>query len=162
VSTPRTTRLALDSAEAVGAARPAHTGRAEAGLSRLLSPGQARWLGILAPLLIVAVALPMRLANIGSYSGKGDEGIRAEQLLLMAAGFRPVKDVFASQGPLSLDVFYPFYLLLGQTLAGARLAVVVASLLAILATYWTAAVATNRLGGWLAAALLIASAPFLK
>ena len=67
----------------------------------------------------------MRLANIGSYSGKGDEGIRAEQLLLMAAGFRPVKDVFASQGPLSLDVFYPFYLLLGQTLAGARLAVVV-------------------------------------
>ena len=47
--------------------------------------------------LIVAVALPMRLANIGSYSGKGDEGIRAEQLLLVAAGFRPVKDVFASQ-----------------------------------------------------------------
>src|SRR4051812_50027179 len=76
---------------------------------------------VLAPLMIVAVALPMRLANIGSYSGKGDEGIRAEQLLLMAVGFRPVKDVFASQGPLSLDIFLPFYLLLGQTLAGAPL-----------------------------------------
>src|SRR4051794_7877145 len=111
------------------------------------------WADWLAPLAIVAVALPMRLANIGSYSGKGDEGIRAEQLLLMAAGFRPVKDVFASQGPLSLDVFFPFYLLLGQTLAGARLAVVVASLLAILAVVWTGSIAGGRVGGWLAAPL---------
>ena len=121
-----------------------------------------RWADVLAPLAIVAVALPMRLANIGSYSGKGDEGIRAEQLLLMAAGYRPVKEVFASQGPLSLDVFYPFYLLLGETLAGARLAVVVWSVLAILATYWTARLAGGRVGGWLAAALLIASPTFLK
>jgi hypothetical protein len=156
VSTPRTTRLALDAAD------PPAARRAGPGLGRLLTPRLARWLDVLAPLVIVAVALPMRLANIGSYSGKGDEGIRAEQLLLMAAGFRPVKDVFASQGPLSLDVFYPFYLALGQTLAGARLAVVVASLLAILATYWAASVAVGRLGGWLAAALLIASPTFLK
>src|SRR5205823_2799943 len=94
--------------------------------------------------------------------GKGDEGFRAEQLLLMAAGFRPVKDVFASQGPLSLDVFYPFYLLLGQSLAGARLAVVVYSLLAILAVYATARLVGGRAGGWSAAALLIASPTFLK
>jgi MFS family permease len=113
-------------------------------------------------LAIVAVALPMRLANIGSYSGKGDEGIRAEQLLLMAAGFRPVKEVFASQGPLSLDIFYPFYLLLGQTLAGARLAVVVSSILAILAVFWTARLVGGPVAGWLAAVLLIASPTFLK
>ncbi len=104
----------------------------------------------------------MRLANIGSYSGKGDEGIRAEQLLLMAAGFRPVKEVFASQGPLSLDVFYPFYLLFGETLAGARLAVVVASVLSVLAVYWTARMVGGRVGGWVAAALLIASPTYLK
>jgi hypothetical protein len=121
-----------------------------------------RWLDWLAPLLIVAVTLPMRLANIGSYSGKGDEGIRAEQLLLMAAGFRPVKDVFASQGPLSLDIFYPFYLALGQTLAGARLAVVVYSVLAVLAVYATARLVGGRMGGWSAAVLLIASPTFLK
>ena len=147
MSTPRATKLALESPDAVDAASLARFGR---------------WADVLAPLAIVAVALPMRLANIGSYSGKGDEGIRAEQLLLMAAGFRPVKEVFASQGPLSLDVFYPFYLLLGQTLAGARLAVVVWSILAILATYWTARLVGGRAGGWLAAALLIASPTFLK
>jgi predicted membrane-bound mannosyltransferase len=163
VSTPRATKLPLRTAEplapaldAPAASRPGHRWL----LARATWLG--RWVDVLAPLAIVAVALPMRLANIGSYSGKGDEGIRAEQLLLMAAGFRPVKDVFASQGPLSLDVFYPFYLLLGQTLAGARLAVVVQSVLAILAVYWTARLVCGRVGGWLSAALLIASPTFLK
>ena len=145
MSTPRATKLVLEAA-----------GSAPAAWSL------ARWLDVLAPLAIVAVALPMRLANIGSYSGKGDEGIRAEQLLLMAAGFRPVKEVFASQGPLSLDIFLPFYLLLGETLAGARLAVVVCSILAILAVYWIGRMAGGPLGGWLAAGLTIASPTFLK
>jgi hypothetical protein len=160
VSTPRATELALESADGASAAPPARDGGALAGIAHGWSI--ARWADVLVPLAIVAVALPMRLANIGSYSGKGDEGIRAEQLLLMAAGFRPVKEVFASQGPLSLDVFYPFYLALGQTLAGARLATVVASILAIVAVYWTARQAGGRIGGWLAAALLIASPTFLK
>jgi hypothetical protein len=163
VSTPRATRLALDPADRPGVTEPGGDQRSKDAVRRLGSwAALARWSSMLATLLIVAVALPMRLANIGSYSGKGDEGIRAEQLLLMAAGFRPVKEVFASQGPLSLDVFYPFYLALGQTLAGARLAVVVASLLAILATFWAGSLAGGRLGGWLAAALLIASPTFLK
>jgi hypothetical protein len=147
----------LDSAGAAPTMSPAGTFRSGVSLARL-----GRWADVLAPLAIVAVALPMRLANIGSYSGKGDEGIRAEQLLLMAAGFRPVKEVFASQGPLSLDVFYPFYLLLGQTLAGARLAVVLSSILAILGVYWTAHLVGGRVGGWLAAAFLIASPTLLK
>jgi len=163
VSTPRATKLALQTAEPLAATEDAPSaGRAGARRSLVVVPSFGRWAEVLAPLAIVAVALPMRLANIGSYSGKGDEGIRAEQLLLMAAGFRPVKDVFASQGPLSLDVFYPFYLLLGQTLAGARLAVVVASILAILAVYWTARLVGGQAGGWLAAVLLIASPTFLK
>jgi hypothetical protein len=155
---PRATKLTLDVPE--GAANVA--GRPGWRASFAFVPMLGRWADLLAVAAIVAVALPMRLANIGSYSGKGDEGIRAEQLLLMAAGFRPVKEVFASQGPLSLDVFYPFYLLLGETLAGARLAVVVWSVLAIVATYWTAKLAGGSLGGWLAAALLIASPTFLK
>ena len=32
----------------------------------------ARWSDVLAPLVVVAVALPMRLANSGSYIGKAD------------------------------------------------------------------------------------------
>ncbi len=117
---------------------------------------------ILYCVLVVAIALPMRLANIASYTGKGDEGIRAEQLLLMARGFRPVRDIFASQGPLSLDVFYPFFVGLGETLAGARLAVVVYSALELVAVYWVAQLAGGRLGGWLATALLLASPTYLK
>lgn len=120
------------------------------------------WLDRLGPLLLVAAALPMRLANLGSYSGKADEGTRAEQLLLMAAGFRPVKDVFASQGPLSLDVFYPFFLLLDRTLAGARLAVVFYSLLELLAVFWLGRLVGGRVGSWAAALLLLASPTFLK
>lgn len=116
---------------------------------------------VVGPLAVVAVAVPMRLVNIGSYSGKADEGIRAEQLLLMAHGFRPVKEVFASQGPLSLDVFYPFFVALGETLAGARLAVVVYSTLAILAAYWVATLIGGRPGGWAAAVLLLLSPTFL-
>ena len=120
------------------------------------------WLDRLGPLLLIVAALPMRLANIGSYSGKADEGTRAEQLLLMSAGFRPVKDVFASQGPLSLDVFYPFFLLLDRTLAGARLAVVFYSVLELLAVFWLGRIVGGRLGGWAAALLLLASPTFLK
>ena len=63
MSTPRATKLALDSTDGVPSAWTF-----------------ARLADVLAPLVIVAVALPMRLANIGSYSGKGDEGIRAEVL----------------------------------------------------------------------------------
>lgn len=128
----------------------------------LLRADLARWADLLAPMLVVAVALPMRLANIGSYSGKADEGTRAEQLLLMAHGFRPVRDVFASQGPLSLDVFYPFFVLLGETLAGARLAVVVYSILALLAVSWVASLAGGRVAGWSAATLLLLSPTYLK
>ncbi|MCC7369385.1 MAG: glycosyltransferase family 39 protein [Chloroflexi bacterium] len=160
MSTPQARDFPREPLEAAGS--PAAARAAVRGGGSLGVAGLGRWADILAPLLIVAAALPMRLANIGSYSGKGDEGIRAEQLLLMAAGFRPVKEVFASQGPLSLDIFYPFYLLLGQTLAGARLAVVVWSVLSVLAVYATARLVGGRVGGWMAAAFTIASPTYLK
>ena len=120
-----------------------------------------RWADLLGPPLIVAAALPMRLANIGSYSGKADEGTRAAQLQLMEAGFRPVRDIFASQGPLSLDVFYPFFALLGGTLAGARLAVVVYSVLGLLAVYWLGRLVGGRVGRWAVAGLLMLSQTYL-
>ncbi|MFN8522920.1 MAG: glycosyltransferase family 39 protein [Chloroflexota bacterium] len=120
--------------------------------------GASWWTGFV---VLGLAALAPRLVNLGSFSGKGDEGIRAEQLLLMARGFRPVRDVFASQGPLSLDIFLPFYLALDQTLAGARLAVAVYSTLAVLATYWVGRRAAGPAGGWLSAGLLLASPTFL-
>src|SRR5438034_1430760 len=53
--------------------------------------------GLAAVGLLVLAAVP-RLLNVGVYTGSFDEGVRAEQLLLMAAGYRPFRDIFASQG----------------------------------------------------------------
>ena len=83
---------------------------------------------IVAMLVVVGIALGQRVQNLDAYTGSFDEGIRSEQLLLMAAGYRPFRDIFASQGPLLLDLLYPFYLLFGQTLAAARSGVVACSL----------------------------------
>jgi len=66
--------------------------------------------------LILGLAAWLRLPNIDAYTGKFDEGIRTAQLMLMSHGFRPVRDIFASQGPLSLDIFFPFWELGGETL----------------------------------------------
>src|SRR5688572_17123658 len=82
---------------------------------------------VLAALLLVAAM--MRLVNIDTYTGSFDEGVRAEQLLLMAAGYQPFRDIFASQGVLLLHALYPFFLLGGQTLSGIRAGVALFSLL---------------------------------
>lgn len=111
---------------------------------------------------LLGVALATRLVNLDAYTGKFDEGIRLEQLLLMGAGFRPVRDIFAGQGPLSLDLFYGPYLWFGQSLAAARAAVVLCSLFGLLAAYWTASQAAGRLAGLLAVVLLVLSPLYLK
>src|SRR5574341_2589134 len=80
----------------------------------------------------LALGLWLRLENIGVYTGSFDEGIRSEQMLLMAAGFRPFREIFASQGPLLLDLLFPFYLAFGQTLEAIRIGVVVTSVVAML------------------------------
>src|SRR3954465_2038926 len=84
------------------------------------------------------LALWLRVPNLDAYTGSFDEGIRAEQLLLMSAGYRPFRDIFASQGPLLLDLLYPFYLAFGQTLTAARAGVVVCSVGVLLGAGWTA------------------------
>ena len=72
--------------------------------------------GRLGLIVLLALAIPTRMLNLDAFAGKFDEGIRGTQLMLMAAGYRPFRDIFASQGPLSLDIFFPTYLLFGQTL----------------------------------------------
>ena len=116
---------------------------------------------VLVGVLLVA-ALPYRLANIDVAAPKSDEGIRLLQLFLMSEGFRPVRDIFASQGPLSLDVSYPLFALFGGTLAAARLAVVVYSLVEIAACYLVARQLGGRIAGLVAGLLLVLSPVFLK
>src|SRR4051794_28684846 len=83
----------------------------------------ALWLEATLAAGLLAVAVAMRLVNLGVYSGLFDEGIRAEQLFLMSAGYRPFRDIFAAQGPLLLDMLHPWFVLFGQDLVAARLAV---------------------------------------
>ena len=92
-------------------------------------------------------ALWLRVSNLDAYTGSFDEGIRSQQLLLMAAGYRPFQDIFASQGPLLLDLLYPFYLAFGQTLTAARAGVVVCSMVALIGAWWTARLAAGPVAG---------------
>src|SRR5262245_52065620 len=139
-------------------ARPA----APAPSTMLVSQRFALPLEIVAFTVIIGLAAWLRLPNLDTYTGKFDEGIRTAQLMLMSHGFRPVRDIFASQGPLSLDIFYPFWEAGGETLGGARFAVVVYSLLAIVISGLIARDIGGTFAG-LATALLLALSPtFLK
>ncbi len=112
--------------------------------------------------LILGLAAWLRLPNIDAYTGKFDEGIRTAQLMLMSHGFRPVRDIFASQGPLSLDIFFPFWELSGGTLGGARLGVVIYSLVAILLAGAIARNIGGTVAGVATAVVLAISPTFLK
>jgi len=119
----------------------------------------AGWLGLLA---LLALAIPSRLLNLEQFAGKFDEGIRGTQLMLMVAGYRPFREIFASQGPLSLDVFYPTYALFGQTLGAARLAPALFSIVGIVVAAWTARCAGGLVAGAVTGLLLTLSPIFLK
>jgi len=126
------------------------------------SAGRIGRLEALALLVVLAVAIALRLAGLGNDTDVSDEGIRGLQLRLMAAGYRPIAEIYASQGPLSLYLFYPLYSLFGGGIVAARLAVVVYSLVGIVGLHWLG----RRLGGplarLLAAALLAVSPVYLE
>jgi hypothetical protein len=120
-------------------------------------PAEAVVLGV-----ILIVAAFMRLVRLSGTSGDLDEGIRGIQLLLMSAGYRPMQEIYSSQGPLLLDMLYPFYRLFGETLGAARLAVGVYSLLGILGAYGAARAVGGPVGGTVAALLLLLSPNYLR
>src|SRR5438067_1140266 len=106
----------------------------------------------------LAFAFRLRMLSLDAYTGSFDEGIRSEQLLLMSAGYRPFRDIFASQGPLLLDVLYPFFAAFGQTLAAARLGAVVCSVVALAGAWWIARQGAGPVGG-VAAIVILAISP---
>ncbi len=119
--------------------------------------GEAAGLG-----LILAVALMLRLAGIGQDTDISDEGIRGLQLRLMAAGYRPVSEIYASQGPLSLSLFYPLYRAFGGEIVAARLAVVAYSAVCLLAVYAFARFAAGPPAALAAATVLALSPSFVE
>jgi hypothetical protein len=115
---------------------------------------------ILGALLICAAF--MRLVRLSGTSGDLDEGIRGIQLLLMSAGYRPMQEIYSSQGPLLLDMLYPLYRLFGETLGAARLAIGVYSLFGIVGVYVAARAVGGPVGGTVAALLLTLSPNYLR
>lgn len=112
--------------------------------------------------LALGLGIWLRVQNIGIYTGSFDEGIRSQQMLLMAAGYRPFREIFASQGPLLLDLLFPFYLTFGQTLEAVRLGVVVTSIVALVGAGWSARLVAGPIAGVSALAILALSPAFLE
>jgi hypothetical protein len=133
----------------------------QATVSPRLRVGHLALLELAVLALIVAIAFRLRMANLEHYSGSFDEGVRMGQLLLMEHGYRPYRDIFASQGPLLLDLLYPFYMGFGQSLGAARLGVGLLSLAGLLGAWWTAR-AVSPLAGVGAAVLLALSPAYLE
>jgi 4-amino-4-deoxy-L-arabinose transferase-like glycosyltransferase len=129
-------------------------------LSKRGLPG--RMVRIILLTAVLGLALWLRITNLDAYTGSFDEGIRSQQMLLMSAGFRPFRDIFASQGPLLLDLLYPFYRLFGESLAAVRSGVVACSAVALLGAWWTARLGAGRVAGLAAAAILAVSPSFLE
>jgi hypothetical protein len=122
----------------------------------------ARAFELVSLIALLAIAVWMRLVNLGSYSGLFDEGIRVEQLFLMAQGYRPFRDIFAAQGPLLLDLLYPLFWVYGGTLQAARMAVATYSLLGLLGVYLATRQVAGALGGIAAMALLVLSTLYIE
>jgi hypothetical protein len=116
-------------------------------------------------LLLLGLAIWMRVVNLRDYGWEqqpGDEGIRGTQLLLMQAGYRPFGEIYASQGPLLLDLLYPPFEAFGGTLLAARLAVAAYSLVGLAGTYWVGRQLAGPVGAASAALLLMLSPIYLQ
>ena len=107
------------------------------------------------------LALTVRLTGLADHTDVSDEGIRGVQLRLLAAGFRPVSEIYASQGPLSLWLFYPAVALFGPEIVVARLSVVVSSMIVLAASVWIARLTAGTIAGFAAGAILAVSPVFL-
>lgn len=125
------------------------------------------WLDLALCGLLVLLAGLVRLPNLDMYTISFPEGIRAAQLQLMAAGYRPCVEIFCNQGPLLFYAIYPSYALFGGgpnggTLEAVRSANVIFSLIGIAATYWVGSLLGGRVSAVLAATLLALSPTYLK
>jgi hypothetical protein len=140
-------------AEAASPGRRARSGRRALDLP---------WLDLALCGLIVLAAGLARLPNLDLYTISFPEGIRAAQLQLMAAGYKPCVEIFCNQGPLLFYAIYPTYALFGGSLEAVRSGVVVFSLLGIAATYWVGHLLGGRTAAVVASVLVALSPTYLK
>lgn len=112
--------------------------------------------------VIAVLALALRLWPLGGAPTDYDEGVYWQSLRNMAAGHALYTQIFSSQPPGFLLSVYPFYALLGHTLAAARFGVVVYSLVGLAAMYAGGRMLGGRWVGLAAFALLALDPTYVK
>jgi hypothetical protein len=104
---------------------------------------------------LLALGVALRLWPLSAAATDYDEGVYWQSLRAMTQGHPLYTSVFSSQPPVFLAGVYPFFLALGQSLAAARLGVIVYSLIGIGAVYVIGRLTAGPAAGLLAAVLLV-------
>jgi 4-amino-4-deoxy-L-arabinose transferase-like glycosyltransferase len=138
-------------AREVAAARHEGAGRASPRRGWYLDAG-------LLGLLALVIRLPALFASRGLTF---DEGVYGSAVLAMRDGARPFHEIFSSQGPLQLPLFWLADLVGFRTLDGPRLLTVASGVAVTVATYAIARRVASRGGAILAAALVATSGSLL-
>ena len=119
-------------------------------LARLIIPRRNKLAShVIVMLGIVGIAIAMRLYGLSrlfDYDGY-DEGVYWQTLRAMHAGYGLYDQIFYAQPPLFASAIYPFYALLGQSIAAARTGIAALSLLGLLGAYMIGRALASRAGG---------------
>jgi 4-amino-4-deoxy-L-arabinose transferase-like glycosyltransferase len=102
----------------------------------------------------VGVAVILTLQTLQGPSADYDEGVYWQSLRAMAEGHPLFGAVFSSQPPLFLLLVYPFYVIFGQSLAAARVALLVLSIAGLIGIYIAGRALGHRTIGAVACLLL--------
>ncbi len=98
---------------------------------------------------VVITAIAMRLYDLKApfdFDGY-DEGVYWQTLRAVSAGHRLYGETFFSQPPFFLQSIYPFFVVLGSTIAAARLGIATLSLLGLAGAYLLGRALGGRAGG---------------
>ncbi len=110
----------------------------------------AEWIALAACALVLMSALQTLRGQGVDY----DEGVYWQSLRAMAEGHRLFDPVFSSQPPLFLLSVYPFYVIFGQELGAARVALAIFAVSGIVGTYIVGRALEHRMAGAVASLLL--------
>jgi hypothetical protein len=126
------------------------TGGTASVAARIASISPPGWVALAA----FVVALMLALQTLHGRSVDYDEGVYWQSLRAMANGHPLFGSVFSSQPPLFLLSIYPFYIIFGQSLSAARLALIIFSLAGVSGTYVAGRALGHRTIGAVACLLL--------
>ncbi len=113
------------------------------------------------PCLCIVVAVALVGAGFGAANLPQidyDEGVYWQSLRALHNGYRLYQDIFCSQPPFFLLSIYPFYQMLGSSIAPARVGVAILSTLGVPGAYLLGTALAGRAGG-IAAIVALAATP---